>query len=209
MFATTRSTLIPRTYFARARLTTVAATRPSSPTAPLAAPSTPSNPSTPLDTVPELEVPPPLPAALPEASSVRSQQSIQQPVGAFRGGLIGFLLGLTAVGTYGYYSLLSDYSKASQQLLLSVQELQESTRIVTSQLDKINQLEDRIQRLEPKMVDKKELKSMREEYKRLTETQHLDLINLKAHVWSIEQDLVNLDKRNQLERKNQVVTVRI
>lgn len=41
--------------------------------------------------------------------------------------IIGFLLGVTAAGSAGYYYLLGEYNNASAALLLSVQELQAST----------------------------------------------------------------------------------
>ena len=41
--------------------------------------------------------------------------------------MIGFLLGVTAAGSAGYYYLLGEYNNASAALLLSVQELQAST----------------------------------------------------------------------------------
>jgi uncharacterized protein (UPF0333 family) len=45
--------------------------------------------------------------------------------------VIGFLLGVTAAGSAGYYYLLSEYNNASAALMLSVQELQESTNKVS------------------------------------------------------------------------------
>lgn len=47
--------------------------------------------------------------------------------------VIGFLLGVTAAGSAGYYYLLGEYNNASEALLISVQELQAST-------DKVNSL---------------------------------------------------------------------
>lgn len=41
--------------------------------------------------------------------------------------VIGFLLGVTAAGSAGYYYLLGEYNNASAALLISVQELQAST----------------------------------------------------------------------------------
>lgn len=46
--------------------------------------------------------------------------------------LIGFLLGTTLVGGYGYFQLLDDYTQASSLLLLSVEELKTSTEQVCS-----------------------------------------------------------------------------
>ena len=46
--------------------------------------------------------------------------------------IIGFLLGLTAVGGYGYLRVLDDYRQASEKLLTSVEELKISTEQVPS-----------------------------------------------------------------------------
>lgn len=46
--------------------------------------------------------------------------------------LIGFLLGVSLVGGYGYFRLLDDYKQASSALLLSVDELKRSTTQVRS-----------------------------------------------------------------------------
>ena len=50
--------------------------------------------------------------------------------------IIGFLLGVTAAGSAGYYYLLGEYNNASEALMLSVQELQASTDKVRYSLNK-------------------------------------------------------------------------
>ncbi|GAA5843574.1 hypothetical protein JCM3766R1_002417 [Sporobolomyces carnicolor] len=134
---------------------------------------------------------PPTPAPL--ATEPPPTPAIKQPVGAFRGGLIGFLLGLTALGSYGYFLLLSDYEKASRQLVASVQNLESSTSLISSQLERISQLESRLNQVESSQVSMSQLESFRNEYKQLSQTQHLDLINLKAHVWSIGTSLAQFN----------------
>ena len=68
--------------------------------------------------------PPPIPESITEPTPI---SRVQRPVGAFRGGFIGFLLGMTAVGGFGYMQLLDDYSRASNLLLASVEELRKTT----------------------------------------------------------------------------------
>lgn len=51
--------------------------------------------------------------------------------------VIGFLLGVTAAGSAGYYYLLGEYNNASAALLLSVQELQASTDKVHKKISEI------------------------------------------------------------------------
>jgi hypothetical protein len=54
----------------------------------------------------------------------------RRPIGGFRGGLFGFILGVTLTGAVGYYYLLDEYHAASSLLLNSVEELQASTNRV-------------------------------------------------------------------------------
>ncbi|KWU45203.1 hypothetical protein RHOSPDRAFT_16775 [Rhodotorula sp. JG-1b] len=120
----------------------------------------------------------------------------RRPVGAFRGGIIGFLLGLTAVGGYGYLRVLDDYRQASEKLLTSVEELKISTEQMTAHLSRINALETSLDRLARQAAKTQQVDSLRDETRQLIESHHLDLLNLKAHVWGIEQDLRNLSKRD-------------
>ncbi|BGP27874.1 hypothetical protein Rt10032_c14g5217 [Rhodotorula toruloides] len=121
---------------------------------------------------------------------------VRRPVGAFRGGLIGFLLGVSMVGGYGYFRLLDDYKQASSALLLSVDELKQSTTQMSTHLSRISSLESAISKLESSSATKKQVDSLRGEYTKLLESEHLEVLNLRAHVWGIEQDLHNLTKRD-------------
>ncbi|BGP11637.1 hypothetical protein JCM10049v2_007547 [Rhodotorula toruloides] len=121
---------------------------------------------------------------------------VRRPVGAFRGGLIGFLLGISLVGGYGYFRLLDDYKQASSALLLSVDELKRSTTQMSTHLSRISSLESAISKLESSSATKKQVDSLRGEYTKLFESEHLEVLNLRAHVWGIEQDLRNLTKRD-------------
>ncbi|CEQ41075.1 SPOSA6832_02754, partial [Sporobolomyces salmonicolor] len=178
---------------------------------PSRAPAAPRG-ETPLPRSPSVPEPEPIPE--PPAPVER----VRRPVGAFRGGLIGFLLGLSAVGSYGYFMLLHDYGEASRTLLDSVAELKRSTDKVrrgprwlslslcrpqsttaslffmTSHLRRIESVESTLSSLSSSAATKAELASLRDEYRKLFETEHLDALNLKAHVWGIEQDLHKLTK---------------
>lgn len=117
---------------------------------PLAATSDPVSPAALFDT----HAAPSRPSPLLEADTPVPEQPVsrsRRPVGAFRGGsvsplpaplgealkltrlpdrIIGFLLGLSAVGGYGYLRVLDDYRQASERLLVSVEELKSSTEQV-------------------------------------------------------------------------------
>jgi hypothetical protein len=58
------------------------------------------------------------------------EKVIVQRVGAFRGGLVGFLMGLAVTSAGCYIYLLEEYQKSSNNLLSSIEELQTSTNKV-------------------------------------------------------------------------------
>ncbi|BGP43783.1 hypothetical protein JCM10449v2_007840 [Rhodotorula kratochvilovae] len=134
------------------------------------------------------------PEPLPEPP-VAPVARVRKPVGAFRGGFIGFLLGLTTIGGYGYFRLLDDYQKASTTLLTSVEELKGSTEQMASHLSRISTLEASLEKLASSSATQAEVAGLRAEYRKLLEAEHVDLLSLKAHVWGLEQDLRNLSKR--------------
>lgn len=47
-------------------------------------------------------------------------------IGAFRGGFVGFLLGVSATGAASYYYLLDEYTKANNALLIDLFSLKET-----------------------------------------------------------------------------------
>ncbi|ORY73595.1 hypothetical protein BCR35DRAFT_354043 [Leucosporidium creatinivorum] len=138
--------------------------------------------------------PPPPPAPEPEPAEPAPVARVRRPVGAFRGGLIGFLLGTTLVGGYGYFQLLDDYSQASSLLLLSVEELKTSTEQMASHIQRIERVERELGELVKTASSKKDVESLRKEYRKLIESEHLASIELRARVWGIEQDLHALTK---------------
>ncbi|GAA5905896.1 hypothetical protein JCM6882_009064 [Rhodosporidiobolus microsporus] len=168
-------------------------THPSSSASPSSPPPPPAEPVPPPPQPPVLE-----PEPLPEPAAPVSR--VRRPVGAFRGGLIGFLLGITSVGSYGYFMLLDDYSKASGTLLESVEELKGSTEQMTTHLTRVTALEKQTAALSESAATKAELDSLRQEYRKLLESEHLDLLNTKAHLWALEQDLHKISKRESSVR---------
>ncbi|GAA5879941.1 hypothetical protein JCM1840_006938 [Sporobolomyces johnsonii] len=161
-------------------------------------PSPSSPPPAPAPARPREETPlppsPPVPEPEPIPEPPAPVERVRRPVGAFRGGLIGFLLGISAVGSYGYFVLLHDYAEASRALLESVDELKGTTDKMASHLRRIESVESTLAALSSNAATHAELASLREEYRKLFEAEHLDALNLKAHVWGIEQDLHKLTK---------------
>lgn len=53
-------------------------------------------------------------------------------IGAFRGGFVGFLFGVTATGAASYYYLLDEYTKANNALLIDLFSLKETVENLES-----------------------------------------------------------------------------
>lgn len=62
-----------------------------------------------------------------------------QKVGAFRGGLVGFLLGTSVTGAASYYYLLDEYTKANNALLVDLFSLKETVENLETHVKKLEQ----------------------------------------------------------------------
>ncbi|KAG9292242.1 hypothetical protein G9A89_023962 [Geosiphon pyriformis] len=113
----------------------------------------------------------------------------KKPVGGFRGGIIGFLLGFTVASGAGYIYLLDEYHAASNLLLGSVEELQQSTNKVRDYAKKIEKIEEDLKLLQSYAASEDQLLELRNEGKKIYDSLNIQHLELKAHVWSIEQDL--------------------
>ncbi|CAG8711160.1 11381_t:CDS:2, partial [Funneliformis mosseae] len=97
----------------------------------------------------------------------KSVQPTRKPIGGFRGGLIGFLVGLTIAGGAGYYYLLDEYHVASNILLSSVEELQKSTNKVRDYTQKIDRIESELKALQNNAATTDQIKELRAENRKL------------------------------------------
>ncbi|SGZ46850.1 CIC11C00000003128 [Sungouiella intermedia] len=73
-------------------------------------------------------------------SAVRSYSTVTaapKKVGAFRGGLVGFLLGVTVTGGASYYYLLDEYTKANNALLVDLFSLKETVENLETHVKKL------------------------------------------------------------------------
>ena len=104
-------------------------------------------------TMPVIAKPPPAPT--------------RRPVGAFRGGITGFLLGTSIAAAVGWYYLLEEYNAASDVLLSSVEDLQQSTSKVANYVRRIEEVEGRLSRLEAAVSRKGDIDSLRQEFKQV------------------------------------------
>ncbi|KAL9547454.1 hypothetical protein MBANPS3_006156 [Mucor bainieri] len=96
-----------------------------------------------------------------------SSESAAPRVSATKGGVIGFLLGVTAAGSAGYYYLLGEYNNASAALLLSVQELQASTDKVKDYAKRIETVDRDVAKLKETTATKQQLADMKVDFRKL------------------------------------------
>ncbi|KAK4048653.1 hypothetical protein OIV83_004623 [Microbotryomycetes sp. JL201] len=125
----------------------------------------------------------------PEQAYTAPAARVRRPVGAFRGGLIGFLLGSTIVGLIGYTQLLDTYTKHSAELSQSISSLRASIQRINSEQERIATLEQQTKQLVKDSSLKRDVDALRREFKSLHESEHLDHVELRARVWAIEQDI--------------------
>lgn len=117
-------------------------------------------------------------------------------------------------------------------MLVSVEELKTSTQAMTGHLARIEKVEQTVAQLKASAAKAKDLDAARAEYRKLAEAQHLDVrpsgppcqpsacprtltdqtriappllqtLDVKAHIWGLEQDL------DQISKRAQTVNVRI
>ncbi|KAI8644143.1 hypothetical protein BD408DRAFT_413785 [Parasitella parasitica] len=120
-----------------------------------------------------------------------STESAAPRVSAARGGVIGFLLGVTVAGSAGYCYLLGEYNNASAALLLSVQELQASTDKVKDYARRIETVDRDVGKLKEITATKQQLADLKVDFRKLYDTLNIEHLELKTHVWGLEKDLSN------------------
>jgi len=113
----------------------------------------------------------------------------KKPIGGFRGGIIGFLFGFSLASSFAAYHLLDEYRQASAALQASVDELKLSTERVTQHVRRIEAVEKDLRALRDTTVPKDDLARLRTEVKKLYDGLHVEFLDLKAHIWGIQQDL--------------------
>ncbi|KAI0802076.1 hypothetical protein BC629DRAFT_1591714 [Irpex lacteus] len=119
----------------------------------------------------------------------------KKPAGAFRGGITGFLFGFSLASSYAAYHLLDEYQKASASLQASVEELQQSTQKVSAHIRRIEAVEKDLKALRDTSASKEEISRIRAEVKKLYDGLHVEFLDLRSHVWGIQQDVHSLSKK--------------
>ncbi|EGN97977.1 hypothetical protein SERLA73DRAFT_91139 [Serpula lacrymans var. lacrymans S7.3] len=128
----------------------------------------------------------------PNLGSVQAQK---KPIGGFRGGVIGFLFGFSLASAFAAYHLLDEYKQASAALQASVEELQASTEKVSAHVRRIEAVEKDLKALSQSSAGNEDLSRVRAELKKLYDGLHVEFLDLRSHVWGIQQDVHALSKK--------------
>ncbi|KAH7885022.1 hypothetical protein F5I97DRAFT_1811316 [Phlebopus sp. FC_14] len=131
----------------------------------------------------------------PSTPNLGTVSSPKRPIGGFRGGIIGFLFGFSLASAFAAYHLLDEYKAASAALQASVEELQASTEKVSAHVRRIEAVEKDLKALSQSSASKDDLSRVRAELKKLYDGLHIEFLDLRSHVWGMQQDLHSLAKK--------------
>ncbi|KAK4683423.1 hypothetical protein P7C73_g6845, partial [Tremellales sp. Uapishka_1] len=141
------------------------------------------------------------------SSSAIARQEVVGTVGAvpirrsggFRGGILGFFFGFSFASALSIYYLQQESQVASSLLIASVEELQNGTTKITTHLDRLQAVEKELAALKSSTAAKDEVGKVRGEMKKVYDGLHLEMLDLRAHVWGVEQDLQKVVKNGESE----------
>ncbi|KAF5314835.1 hypothetical protein D9619_007063 [Psilocybe cf. subviscida] len=133
------------------------------------------------------------------AANLGTIQPQKKPIGGFRGGIVGFLFGFSLASSFAAYHLLEEYQKASAALQASVEELKISTEKVSAHVRRIEAVEKDLKALGETSASKEDIARVRTEVKKLYDGLHVEFLDLRTHVWGIQQDLHKLSKKDSTE----------
>ncbi|KAJ2799439.1 hypothetical protein H4R20_004440 [Coemansia guatemalensis] len=128
-------------------------------------------------------------AATAAARPAQQMPKKKRPIGGFRGGLVGFLLGVTSAGAFGFVYLIEEYQKATGLVLSSVDELEKSSLKVKEYVKKIEAVESDLAKVRATSATTQQLAQAKADWRKQSDILTRDHLELKAHVWEIEQDV--------------------
>ncbi|KAG2357596.1 hypothetical protein BDR07DRAFT_1419941 [Suillus spraguei] len=108
----------------------------------------------------------------------------------------GFLFGFSLASAFAAYHLLDEYKIASAALQASVEELQASTEKVSAHVRRIEAVEKDLKALAQSSASKDDLSRVRAELKKVYDGLHIEFLDLRSHVWGMQQDLHSLAKKD-------------
>jgi len=109
--------------------------------------------------------------------------------------IFGFLLGFSVASSFASYHLLEEYKLASSLMQASVEELHTSTQKISGHIRRIEAVEKDLKALAESAAAKENVSQLRAEMKKLYDGLHIEFLDLKAHVWGMQQDLHALSKK--------------
>ncbi|KIJ15007.1 hypothetical protein PAXINDRAFT_78147, partial [Paxillus involutus ATCC 200175] len=101
----------------------------------------------------------------------------RQPVGGFRGGIIGFLFVFSLASAFVSYHLLNEYKAASAALQASV----------SAHVRRIKAVEKDSKTLAQSSASKDDLSRVRAEVKKLYDGLHIEFLDLRSHAWGMRK----------------------
>lgn len=102
---------------------------------------------------------------------------------------MGFLLGVATAGSFGFVYLVDEYQKATSLVMGSVEELEKSSLKVKDYVKKIETVESNLQKLQQAAATTQQLAQAKADWRKQNDVLTRDHLELKAHVWEIEQDV--------------------
>ncbi|OXG76816.1 hypothetical protein C348_04796 [Cryptococcus neoformans Gb118] len=124
---------------------------------------------------------------------------VKRRVGGFRGGILGFFFGFAFASSLSIYYLQQETKLATGLLTASIEELQQGTGNITSHLDRLQTVEKELATLKANNALKEDVTKVRGEMKKVYDGLHLELLDLRAHVWGVEQDLQKVVKTESIK----------
>ncbi|KAJ3158442.1 hypothetical protein HDU86_002911 [Geranomyces michiganensis] len=109
--------------------------------------------------------------------------------GFFRGGLLGFLTGLSLAGTTAYVYLVDDYGASTAQLLSGLEAVERSAAKVAADGARVRALETAFNEHMKRAATAKGLEGVRAELLAALDAQATQHLELRTRVWELEQDL--------------------
>ncbi|KAI8591673.1 hypothetical protein BDZ88DRAFT_410339 [Geranomyces variabilis] len=109
--------------------------------------------------------------------------------GFFRGGLLGFLTGLTLAGTTAYVYLVDDYGASTAQMLSGLEAVERSAAKVAADGARVRALETAFAEHVKRAATAKGVERVRAELLAALDAQATQHLELRTRVWELEQDL--------------------
>ncbi|ADV23551.1 hypothetical protein I315_02672 [Cryptococcus gattii Ru294] len=107
--------------------------------------------------------------------------------------------GFAFASSLSIYYLQQETKLATGLLTASIEELQQGTGKITSHLDRLQTVEKELAALKASNALKEDVTKVRGEMKKVYDGLHLELLDLRAHVWGVEQDLQKVVKTESIK----------